>query len=309
MMLQKIKRIKIVKGFCIICATLLDRIGFGGGVKLYAPHFYYRYINKNNSFGKKIKMSDRNVDVVIPVTDKDLEILPYCIDGLRKQLLHQINNIFLVCRPNEKLQLFSNENNCKLVDECSVLPFTVKDISYNVNGLDRSGWLFQQFLKMSVDKISTSDFVYVIDADTVLVQKQKFDKDGKSIFLISDEYHLPYFEIYKKIFPNENVKRFSFVAHQMFIDTKKLTLLKNEIAAIHNCAWYDAILKKLDYSEISGFSEFETMGNWMSKKFPEQFDFEYWFNLSLTRNKLADFLNGKIDVSKYRSVSFQHYNN
>lgn len=279
-----------------------------GGVKLAKPHFYYRYINKNNSFGEKIKMSDKSVDVIIPVTDKDLEILPYCIDGLRKHLLHQINDIFLVCRPSEKLQLFSNENNCKVVDESFVLPFTVKDISYNVNGLDRSGWLFQQFLKMSVDKISTSDFVYVIDANTILVQKQKFDKDDKVIFLISDEYHLPYFEIYKNIFPNGNVESFSFVAHQMFIDTKKLTLLKNEISSIHNCAWYDAILKNIDYSQISGFSEFETMGNWMSAKFPDEFDFEYWFNLSLKRAELDNFLSGKIDISKYRSVSFQHYN-
>lgn len=253
-------------------------------------------------------MSDKSVDVIIPVTDKDLEILPYCIDGLRKHLLHQINDIFLVCRPSEKLQLFSNENNCKVVDESFVLPFTVKDISYNVNGLDRSGWLFQQFLKMSVDKISTSDFVYVIDANTILVQKQKFDKDDKVIFLISDEYHLPYFEIYKNIFPNGNVESFSFVAHQMFIDTKKLTLLKNEISSIHNCAWYDAILKNIDYSQISGFSEFETMGNWMSAKFPDEFDFEYWFNLSLKRAELDNFLSGKIDISKYRSVSFQHYN-
>ena len=63
---------------------------------------------------------------------------------------------------------------CEVVDEQDVLPIRRDDIDYQFGSVDRSGWLFQQLLKLSADTISSSDHVLVLDADTVMIRPQSF---------------------------------------------------------------------------------------------------------------------------------------
>jgi hypothetical protein len=271
------------------------------------PYSFYKYLNVNQGivYDKNIK-SDLKLDILIPVIEKDMPVLPMVVDSIRKNLCHPIGNIIIIS-PNKKIFTdFCNQYNCIHRDENSILPITIKDINYCFKKINRSGWVFQQLLKLSGDYISDKDHFLVLDGDTILVQPQKFEHNGKFIFLISDEYHFPYFETYKKIFKEASMSSVSFVSHQMIFDCNKLKELRNDIENLNNKSWYKVIIDNLNPDESSSFSEYETYGNWMLKKYPDSFKKEYFFNLTLPRYKLKEF---QVSIEKYshkyRSVSFQ----
>lgn len=74
----------------------------------------------------------------------------------------------------------------------------------------------------------------------------------------------------------------------MLVDTELLPALRADIERRHpDCEWWQAILAQYDRRQISGFSEFETYGNWFVDRHPEKVTYEYWFNRSLPRRALA----------------------
>src|SRR3712207_9589693 len=58
------------------------------------------------------------------------------------------------------------------------------------DGIDRSGWIFQQLLKLNFHKISTCDNYLVIDADTLFVKDTVLDR--KSTRLNSSHANISY---------------------------------------------------------------------------------------------------------------------
>ena len=75
------------------------------------------------------------IDIVIPIIDKDLDILPLCLKGLKKNCNNVIDNIYLVAPAHFPIIDFANKNGLIFVDENSVLGYSAKDI----NCIDQSG--------------------------------------------------------------------------------------------------------------------------------------------------------------------------
>lgn len=263
---------------------------WGVDMEKISPYGYYKYLKESVGLGaEKEAKSDLEVDVVIPAIKKDLDILPLTVSSVRKFLKHPIGEIYVVGPKVKELESFCYRSGCIFRDEDTVLPIKIRDINYKVRGTDRSGWIFQQLLKIGVDKISDKKNFYVIDADTILVQPQKFEHEGRIILLAADEYNFPYFETFKKIFKYNPVTSFSFVAHQMLFSADKLKEFRDEIERKNDDkSWYQAILDNLDPNEMSSFSEYETYGNWMKRNHPENIIIEYWFNKSLSQKAEND---------------------
>ena len=266
---------------------------------------YYRYVKKNISFGEGVD-SDKKIDVLITAINKDLITLPLVIENLRKHLKHPIGSIYIISPDDQEIKRLCAETNCINVPENSVLPIDKNDINYYPKGIDRNGWLFQQFLKLSGDSISSREFFYVIDADTLLACPQVFIVNNKTLLLHSDEHHHPYFEMYKKLFGTFPSTNLSFVAHQMMFSSKRLKELKNNIEKMHHKTWYQAIIDHLDLSQLSAFSEYETYGQWMLQNHPDEIIREYWFNRAVPRDVLGrnDF---QVSSILYRSYSSHSY--
>lgn len=282
---------------------------WGCDLEKLSPYSFYKYLKGSNTCGK-IESSNVEVDVVIPAIKKDLDVLPKVIKSVRRYLQHPIGDIIIVGPKKTEIVSFCRKYECVFKDEDSVLPIKLKDIDYNVNGTSRSGWIFQQLLKLNSDKISGKKHVYVIDADTVLTKPQKFECNNKFLLLASDEYHTPYFKTFEKIFGYPPVAGFSFVAHQMFFDLGKLEEMKKDIEMKNGGKrWYEVILNNLDKAEGSSFSEYETYGNWMRINHPDNVFVEYWFNKSLPANEIRMLrLYPQNSLSRFRSISFHSYN-
>lgn len=258
---------------------------------------------------KKVTPSNLKIDIIIPSIKKDFVVLPYTIASARKNIKHPIVNIYVVSPDSEEIKTFCAEKNCIFVDENRVLPITKKDIEYNVNGLDRSGWLFQQFLKWSGDEFCSQEYYLVLDSDTIFVTPRVFEKQGKIIFNFSDEYHKPYFDIYERLLNIKANCPVSFTSHHMLFQVTRIKELKRLIEKKFSMKWHEAILFLLNKNQVSGCSDYETYGQFMFLKYRNDILIEYWHNLSLKRDLIRDVsLLSKKFAGKYKTISFHSWN-
>jgi len=276
-----------------------------------------RLVSFQNQFGIEVSIglnkypsSKTKIDVIIPVAYKDMGTLPYCTNSIQEHVRHPINKIFIIASNSEEIKTFCNTNGHIFIDEDTVLPINKKDIIYSVGLVDRSGWLFQQLLKLNGDTISALDNYLIVDADTVYIRPRVFEYNNKTIFDISGLSlgHYPYFEIYKKLLKSDIFLPASFTSHNMLVNTSVLKELKNNIEKRNNLKWYEAILKNIDKKEKSSVSEQEIYGCYMFQNYRDRMILEYWFNLSLKRVEISNIKNLARTLSPfYKSLSFHHY--
>lgn len=214
-----------------------------------------------------------NVDVVIMVTKKDLNILKISVPYIEKYI--QPTNI--VCVGNCCLKNEIEDMGCIFNDENLIIEgLNYKCISELIikrgGSAKRTGWYFQQFLKMAYSTVCKNEFYIVWDADTIPLQKLDYFKNDKFLFMTKKEYHAPYFFTISKLF-NNNVKRInkdtSFIAENMVIDKILMQEMISKIEAnksISGDRFFEIIINaiELDALSKSGFSEFETFGNYVT---------------------------------------------
>ena len=251
------------------------------------------------------------IDILIPVIEKDLDVLEHTIVFARRHVMHPIGNIYIVAPDREVIRACAERLGCVFVNEADVLPIQFQDIDYYPEGQDRRGWLFQQLLKLSADTIGISEHVLILDADTLLIRPQSFACKGRTIFHCADEMHMPYRKMYQRLIGADVKGVFSFVSHHMLMERSKLQHLKHHIESVHNVPWFQAILNLIDRQEGSGFSEYETYAQFVLENYPDEFLQLYFFNRALSKKtKLMPFLRGDISLRDHelvKSVSFHDY--
>lgn len=253
--------------------------------------------------------SNLKLDIIIPLVEKDIDVVSFCIDSIRDNLKHPIGSIKIISPISEKIQQLCKDKSCIYINENDVLPINIKDINYIVNGVNRNGWLFQQLLKLAGEKISNEENYMVFDSDTILLRPLVFERNGKVVLELSDEYNVPYYRAYENIMEREVKSPLSFVAHHMIFNQRKLNELKNFMENKHGLPWYEVIIKYLDRETMSGFSEYETYGNYLFDFYRDEIILEYFYNIRFKTNYLnsAKELAHKLS-NKYKTLSFQSHN-
>jgi hypothetical protein len=257
----------------------------------------------NHPFESSVK-----IDIYSPMLEKDLLTSPYVLDSMRKNIKHPIGNIYIISPNSEKIKSLCLENKCEWIDENIVSPVPREEINYIVNGKNRNGWLMQQFIKLSADKFASSDHILWADQDSIFLRPHVFEYKGKYVFDVSDEYHKPYLDMYKRLL-NEEVKLpVSFVAHHMMVPKPILGELKSRIEEINGTKWYQAILNKIDRTQSAGFAEFETFGQYFYNHHQDKMIIEYWYNQLAKYGEIsnADLLREQYK-DQYKTLSYQHY--
>ena len=234
----------------------------------------------------KLVPSAEPIDVVIPIISKDLKILPLCLEGVRNCVANTVKQIYIVAPAQKEITDFCAANNLEFVNENDVFGYAPKDLKIILsNGSDRSGWLFQQFVKLS-GAIGTCRYYLCIDADHVLIHPHVFLTDKQeTVFYLSYEDHQPYYDIIRRIMPNLEIANLSYVDHKMLFDKEQLHELHETLSRNHGGKpWQQVITDNLDYNEQSGFSEFETYGNFVQRKVLRP-----WQQKRLPYRKIADY--------------------
>lgn len=274
-----------------------------------ANRLYQLKIQKRKAFENEIKYPSSNVsiDIILPTTAKDLEVLPYCIEGILENVKHPIANIKIVAPNSPEIVELCKKNNYKYIDENSVLPIKKSDINYVVNGKDRSGWIFQQLLKYS-HHLSDEEHYLTVDTDTVLIRPQTYIRGDKTLVLKGDDYFPPYNRMIKKLFGYGPLIPKSLVCHQNFFSKTELLKLKQAVEERTGKVWYQAILDNLDNNNHTTFAENLTYAYWMCHTHRDKVVTEYYFNKGVKRSELGNFESVKsLYRESFKSISFQHY--
>jgi len=176
------------------------------------------------------------------------------------------------------------------------------------------GWYLQQFIKLLAMKDNDSSAVVLIwDADTAPIKKLNFvDSSGKLIYYKSTENHTPYFEtIYKLTALNKKVS-FSFIAQCFPMKVSWLNEFCTLLEEKFHLPWVEAILSQIDFDAPNSFSEYETLGTFISHHHEDEVIYtdKPWWRLGNTLINHVAFLSiKKADelADQYDFISFEKW--
>lgn len=264
-------------------------------------------------------------DVVLMVTPDKIPLLKTSYE----YLIHNLgaNIIFLVGSTKCKEEIeknFYKENRIVFLDEDQVFPGLNYKVIKNLLELicgdsHRTGWFFQQFLKMAFAYRSEHEYYLVFDSDTVPLNPiAYFDHLDKPSFITKKEYYQDYFNTIDTLF-NGRVKRvdknISYISENMIISKSIMIgmieeIMKNDL--LIGESFYEKIMYAIDKRVImnTGFSEYETYGNYVMTVYPENYR-----NIKLRTQRLGSFLFGTIPTKAqlewaakdYDIISFEEH--
>ena len=280
-------------------------------------YIYHRIYGKSFQFIKntfkvpslpKISRSNIDVDVIIPVGPNETEMFGLVVQSVRRFLCHPINKIYVVAPTSSNLEEKARDIDCTYIDENNLIPNPLRDIDIRIDGVDRSGWLRQQIIKLNASSICSRENYIFVDADTVLVNDMVFIRNGKYVFYTSDEYYYKYYLGYKKLLGLKGRHHASFISHMMIFNKGLLEVMKKEIESYSRKRWFEAISELCSLNMNISFAEQETYGNFVLNNYTDRVQTMYWHNLHLRRDELSN-LDVIVDKygKNYRSLSFHHY--
>ncbi len=246
------------------------------------------------------EVSDVPLDVVIPCAEKDADVLPYAVRGLRENLRHPEPVVFIVAPDSHRIRAIAQELGSTYVLEDDIAPLPKSSVG--------CGWVYQQFLKWSGGLLTRKPYYLTVDADTVLIRPQAYAQNGRVVMNCSDEYHLPYMQIYQRLLGEPVRCPVSFTSHQMLFDVAALTELKECIALRQRCEWHSAILNNLDHTQRSPHSDYETYGQYLFNHHRDAITLQYWQNRAFPRSELPRL--GELcqaHRARCKSLSFHSY--
>jgi len=241
---------------------------------------------------------------------RDVLTLPLVIHGLRKNVRHNISTIYLAAAENKENKALCARLDCDFVDEATILPIRRVDINYlyGRHRQDRSGWLFQQLLKLSCEEVSTAENILIVDADTILIRPQYYFHNGIAIMNVSDEFYIPWFLRYEKVYGRRLFFPMSFTSHQMLYERDQLREMKSAMARQHGKLWFEVLLDLIDSNEKSVMSEQDFYGHHVLGVDKKRRKFVHWKNIRLDRIQVNRYEEYEERYAReYKSVSIHKY--
>jgi len=214
-------------------------------------------------------------DAVIPFHAKDLEVLPYCIMGLRTNV-SGLRNIYVISKDEP-------DDIDDIIWICEDrFPFTKLGVQYLIKSTNgREGWYFQQLLKMYVFDVLDDVLPHVLlfDADCVVCRPITFFSEGGQMLIDSSESqnHAAYFEHATKVLGasfEQIDPTLCGITDHMLVYKPHMEEILRKIGEIHpgHEVW-QALLQAVDPAQknLSGMSEYEIYFNYVFKWYPDQY--------------------------------------
>jgi len=187
--------------------------------------------------------------------------------------IQTLEHIRKILGENSRVLLLDEDH---LIDSINI-KFIQKVFEQRIGSKKRAGWYFQQFLKMSVSSHpEIADHYLVWDCDTILFEPIVFfDSEQRVLINPKSEYHKPYFYTLDNVLGIDKQVNFSFISEHFMVKTDYMRLLVESLIAKvrFNTSWVEYVLDSIDDKNLgrSGFSEYETYGNFIALKFRDSF--------------------------------------
>ncbi len=184
----------------------------------------------------------------------------------------------------------------EFINENDIIPFGDVKQAYNTRlseiesefgkpeKVSRAGWYYQQFLKMEYHKLCEDEYYLCWDADTIPLRKiEMFHNSGTPYLDTKTEYMHSYFDTLYNLFRYEKVIDQSFISEHMLFSKTMMAEMINDIMAtqLAGNSFYEKIFSAIQ-QPFQGFSEFETYGSWIAKKYPSAYRLRKWKSIRNT---------------------------
>lgn len=215
----------------------------------------------------------QRIDKVISVcSKKDAAVWEICH---KKVLSNIVANHYVVIVPDAEVPFFKSItlHPYEVISESIYSPFLKNLKTYlPVDQLHQYGWYLQQLIKLAaINEMSKDQIALIWDADTVPVKPLEFiNSSNQLIYYQGTEHHQPYFDCIKRLIGLEKIVNFSFIAQCFPIKAGWLHEFFEDLEKKHGASWDKAILSQIDFNEGNGFSEYETLGTYISHKYGNQ---------------------------------------
>ena len=258
-------------------------------------------------FEKNKEKKPPRIDVVIPTVSKDFKLIDDVISSFAK-LNHEINKIYIVAPQNQEIISYCNSHGLNFVDERTILGYGKEAIEYKVDGVDRSGWMLQQLIKLSGEKVVEMDNYFILDSDTIIADNFSLIENGKWIFYQNEEWHEYYFRTFQKMFGYKTENKLSFTSHMMIFNKDILRSMKKELEVKHGTSWDQVYLSTIDPNEASCVSDYDTYANYVLCNYPDRVVQRPLYNRAFSRS-MFDTIKSNLEKysKKYKTISFHSY--
>lgn len=272
--------------------------------------FYVRsvnYLKKNISIKYDLVIPTNNINTFLNNKDYFKKFLKYS-----KIILISPSSIVLNKTVDDSI-LFINEDS--LIKKQKINEFLIKMRSFSTN---RDGWYEQQFLKMAYSRICKNEYYLIWDCDTIPIKPIEMFENGKPIFGMKEEHHIPYFQTINRLFPLLNISNGSYISEHMIIKTQYMKNLIDQIEAntkLSGQTFWEKILMAIDGRNIhlSGFSEYELYGTYVDNIYPNYYIKRNWHSVRNAKNWFGSPKNlDQNDINwlsqYYYALTFENFN-
>ena len=201
-----------------------------------------------------------NVDVVIPVAQKDIVLLKRVISGLNENCRNPVKNIHIITPDPNQID-FQLDDKTKIYSDFQYLKIDLKSKLSHIPEV--VGWVTQQMIKIQSVKYSKEKYILWLDADTILNSPRSFATSQVIVDLVSDEFHPPYFRGLKACFGFKFPPfRLSRITHHTIIETNAWRKFMNDNQISSTLDWLNIFLKLLSVNMSSSTKDKKSTKSW-----------------------------------------------
>ena len=260
----------------------------------------------------------QTMDIVLLIKSDLIQLASrFTVPFLLKQITS--GNIYLITNKGNfgGFEKLSSDPRLRFIDENEVVEgLVLSDIqnylSAQIGSDQRAGWYFQQFLKLGIAYRHELSHNYLVwDADCVLLRPLQFiTSEGKIIITKSKEFHPPYFVTINNLLNLERAVDFSFISEHMVFSRQLVKQMVSQIENNSTQTWWHTILDAVPLADLgeSGFSEYETYGNFVIANDRNIFEFRE-LHVSRKGTELFGVIPTKLDLIiaslTYSYISFE----
>lgn len=179
---------------------------------------------------------------------------------------------------------------------------------------DMASWYSQQFIKFyAIYKSDPALKIALWDGDTVPLKPITFiNAQGQLNYFTGQEQHMPYFKTIKILLGLNKISNDSFIAQCFPLKVQWFHHFIDVIEKRSGNHWAKSILDSIDFSHNNAFSEYETLGTFITHHYPKDINLlsTPWYRLgnSLIGDvRLIDSKHAKARLANYHYVSFEKW--
>lgn len=220
---------------------------------------------------------EQKYDIIVPMTTENLPVFRQNVEWMRKNL----SGKRIVVLGAEALERPVKELGLEFILEDSVVPGMSLGkvrtcLEDRLGAGKRAGWYFQQFLKLGYAYRCQDEYYITWDADTIPLHEIKHMVNGHPVFTKKEEMEPAYFETLRCLFDGKVTRfgDFSFICENMIFHVEIMKEMLDCIMiqpGLSGSTFWERILSAVSNENLSesGFSEFETYGNYVMKYYPD----------------------------------------